>query len=136
MVAKKHLTLFITGGILYILIELLWRGRSHWTMFLLGGACFVILGLINEVISWDMPLIQQMCIGACIITYMELIIGSIVNLWLNWNVWDYSNIPGNFMGQICPQYSLLWMPVSLAAIILDDWLRYWWFHEEKPHYRL
>ena len=33
----KYLFLFGTGGLLYILIELIWRGYSHWTMFFLGG---------------------------------------------------------------------------------------------------
>lgn len=47
---NKYLFLFNVGGLLYILIELIWRGRSHWTMFLLGGICFVFLGLINEVL--------------------------------------------------------------------------------------
>ena len=133
---SKYLVLFSTGGLMYILIELLWRNWSHWTMFLLGGACFVCLGLINEVLSWETPLWQQMIAGACIITSLEFLTGCIVNLWLGWSVWDYSGMPGNILGQICPQYFLLWVPVSLAGIMLDDWLRYWWFGEEKPHYRI
>ena len=40
---NKYLFLLDVGGLLYILIELIWRGRSHWTMFLLGGICFVFL---------------------------------------------------------------------------------------------
>lgn len=129
-------TLFLTGGILYILLEIIWRSHSHWTMFLLGGLCFVCLGAINEIIPWEMPLWKQVLIGACIVTTLEFITGVIVNLMLHWNVWDYSAMPGNILGQICPQYFILWLPVSLVAIVLDDWLRYWWFREEKPHYRL
>lgn len=129
-------TLFLTGGILYILLEIIWRSHSHWTMFFLGGLCFVCLGAINEIIPWEMPLWKQVLIGACIITGLEFITGIIVNLTLHWNVWDYSSMPGNILGQICPQYFILWLPVSLVAIVLDDWLRYWWFREEKPHYRL
>lgn len=129
-------TLFLTGGILYILLEIIWRSHSHWTMFLLGGLCFVCLGAINEIIQWEMPLWKQVLIGACIVTGLEFITGIIVNLMLHWNVWDYSSMPGNILGQICPQYFILWLPVSLVAIVLDDWLRYWWFREEKPHYRL
>ena len=52
------------------------------------------------------------------------------------DVWDYSGMPGNILGQICPQYMLLWLPVSLAGIVLDDWIRYRKFGEERPHYRL
>lgn len=132
----KYMVLLVTAGTLYVLIELIWRGRSHWTMFLLGGVCFVVLGLINEIIPWDMPLWQQILIGACIITALEFVTGCIVNLWLGWDVWDYSELPGNILGQICPQFFLLWLPVALIAIVLDDWLRYWWWAEERPHYNM
>lgn len=121
---------------LYVGIELLWRGHSHWTMFVLGGLCFVLLGRINEVIPWCMPLWQQILIGTTIITGLEFVTGCIVNLWLGWGVWDYSNVPFNIMGQICVPYMLLWVPISLAGILLDDYLRFWLFGEEKPHYCL
>lgn len=133
---RKYLCLFITGGLLYVLIEIAWRGWSHWTMFALGGICFVAIGLINEVIPWEMPLWQQVLIGTGIITVLEFMTGCVVNLWLDWEVWDYSHMPGNILGQICPQYFALWLPVSLVGIVLDDWLRYWWWDESRPHYRL
>ena len=105
-------------------------------MFALGGLCFIGLGLINEVLPWDMPLWQQVVIGAGIITVLEFLTGCVVNLWLGWGVWDYGNKPGNILGQICPQFFLLWLPVSLAGIVLDDWLRYWWWGEERPCYKI
>lgn len=131
----KYLFLFVTGGLLYNLLKLFYRGWTHGTMFVLGGICFVCLGLINEVIPWDMLLWQQVAIGACIITALEFITGCIVNLWLGWGIWDYSGIPGNLLGQICPQFFALWLPVSLVGIVLDDGLRYWLFQEERPHYK-
>ena len=121
---------------MYILIELAWRGHSHWTMFVLGGICFLALGLINEVLPWETPLWEQILIGAILITCLEFLTGCIVNLLLGWEVWNYSDMPGNILGQICPQYFILWLPVSLIGIILDDWLRYIWWGEEKPRYRL
>lgn len=132
----KEIILGLIGGLIYIGIELLWRGRSHWTMFILGGLCFVLLGRINESIPWEMPLWRQALIGMVIITSLEFLTGCIVNLWLGWNVWDYSNVPLNVLGQICLPYMLLWIPISLAGIILDDYLRYWMFQEEKPSYYL
>lgn len=132
----KSMFLGCVGGLLYIGLELLWRGHSHWTMFFLGGACFVIIGLINELIPWCMPIWRQALIGALIITALEFLTGCIVNLWLGWNVWDYSRMPLNVLGQICVPYMLLWLPVAVLAIVLDDWLRYWMFREERPQYHM
>ena len=33
----KEIALAVCGGCLYVILELLWRGRSHWTMFILGA---------------------------------------------------------------------------------------------------
>lgn len=132
----KETILFFVGGFLYVIIENIWRGHSHWTMFLLGGLCFVLLGIINEVIPWGMALWKQVLIGTTMITILEFFTGCIVNLLLKWNVWDYSTMPLNLLGQICVPYIFLWFPLSLAGIIADDYLRYWLFKEEKPHYCL
>ena len=117
-------------------IELMWRGYSHWSMFLLGGICFTALGLINEVIPWEMPLTAQMFIGCVIITVLEFITGCIVNLWLGWDVWDYSDLPYNLLGQISVVSSVGWYFLSAVGIVFDDWLRYIFFGEEKPRYTI
>lgn len=132
----KLIILFIIGGTIYVSLELLFRGRSHISMFILGGLCFVTVGGINNYISWEMPLILQMLIGAVIITTLEFITGYIVNIKMGLNVWDYSNQPFNIKGQICLSFSFLWMLLSLIAIVLDDYLRYWLFGEKKPEYHL
>lgn len=132
----KALALFVIGGGLYVLIELLARGRSHWSMAVLGGLCFLLIGAINEHVPWSLGLIWQMLLGAGIITVLELLTGLLVNVRLGWGVWDYSNIPLNLWGQICLPYSLLWCLISFPAIYLDDWLRWKLFGEEKPHYNL
>lgn len=105
-------------------------------MILVGGLAFYFIGCINEYIEWDMPLYKQMLIGAMIITTLEFIAGIIVNIILEWNVWDYSNVPFNILGQICIPFCIIWFFLSLSAIVLDDYLRYWLFGEEKPHYIL
>lgn len=133
---SKYLFLLLVGGITYVGIEILWRGYSHWTMFLLGGLCFICCGLLNEIIPWEVALYKQMLIGAIIITLLEFITGVIVNIKLGWNVWDYSNLPLNVCGQICPIFFIAWYFISGIAIIFDDYLRYWMFEEEKPHYKL
>ena len=132
---KKYEFLFFVGATIYVIIENLYRGYSHWTMFLLGGICFIALGLINEVIPWDMPLLLQMFIGGVIITVLEFITGCVVNIWLGWNVWDYSELPFNLWGQISLFSSIVWVGLSLVGIVLDDYIRWKFFGEEKPHYR-
>lgn len=132
--AAKLLFLFGVGGATYYAIELLWRGYSHISMLILGGICFVLLGLINELLPWDMGLLWQSFIGSGVVTILELIAGLIVNVHLGLGVWDYSNLPLNFMGQISVVYTLLWVPLSCVAIVLDDYIRYRFFNEEKPHY--
>lgn len=132
----KPFILIAIGGLIYTSIEMLYRGYSHWTMFLVGGLAFYMIGYINEYIQWDMPLYKQMAIGMLIITCLEFITGFIVNIILKWNVWDYSNVPFNVLGQICLPFCAIWYFLSLVGIILDDYIRYWLFGEEKPKYKL
>ena len=133
---RKYGVLALIGGVIYGALELICRGYTHWTMVILGGICFVAVGLLNEIIPWEMPLAVQMLCSCLIITALEFCCGCIVNIWLGWAVWDYSDEWGNLLGQICPLYSVLWYFVSLPAILIDDWLRYKLFREGKPHYRL
>ena len=132
----KNGFLFVAGGLIYQLIEIAYRGHSHWSMFLLGGVCFLLLGYINRFLPWETPLPLQMLIGMAIVTLLELLTGLVVNVRLGWDVWDYSGMPLNFMGQISLLSSTGWYFLSAVGIVLDDTLRYWIFHEEKPRYYL
>ena len=111
----KHAVLALCGGCVYFLIEMAWRGHSHWTMAVLGGVCFVLIGDINEFIPWNMPLVLQGAIGSGTVTLLELVSGIILNLWLGLGIWDYSNMPFNFLGQICLPFSLLWVALSVSG---------------------
>ncbi len=113
----KKLLFFLLGGGTYTLIELLWRGRSHWSMFLLGGGCFLSLGRLEK---QQLPKPLQPVAGSAMITAGELMTGLLVNR--DHSVWDYRRMPLHFLGQICLPYSLLWMPLSLAAIWLYRWM--------------
>lgn len=131
----KTLILFVFGSFLYLICELIFRQRSHWTMFLLGGCCFLVCDCWNEFFSWDIPLWLQMLLSAISITFLELITGYVVNIILGWNIWDYSNLKIQFMGQISLLFSIAWYFLSGIGIILSDIIR-WKLGEEKPHYRL
>ncbi len=130
-IVLKHAVLFLIGGLLYICIELLYRGDTHWSMAVVGGFAFVSCGLINEVLSWKTPLWKQSLIGGLIITILELISGIILNIILKWDVWDYTNYKINFIGQVCLPFSILWCFLAIVAILLDDYLRYWLFKRKN-----
>lgn len=133
---RKYVFLLVIGGNLYYILEVIWRGYSHFSMFLLGGLCFILIGLINEShATSNLPLIMQQAIAAIIITLLEFVFGLIFNIYLGLGIWDYSSLRFNYMGQICLTFSILWFFLSLPAIMLDDYLRYWIFDEEKPKYR-
>lgn len=120
-----EIILFLIGGGVYALLEIFWRGYTHWTMFLLGGVCFVVMGLLNEYkIPRHWCLLRQSIVSACVITALEFVVGYIVNIRLGWQVWDYSDLPFNLYGQICLYYFLLWIFLSAAGIVFDDWIRY------------
>lgn len=135
-VLLKYFILFLVGGTIYVCLELIFRGHSNWAMLILGGLCFVYIGGLNNWFDYNMSLIKQMNISAIIITVLEYICGYIVNIKLGWNVWDYSDMPFNIRGQICLPFTILWFFLSALAIILDDYLRYLWFNEDIPHYKL
>ena len=131
----KYAFLVWFGGSTYVTLEVFWRARSHWTMFVLAAVVFIMIGLLNEIwAKWN--LLVQTLVGTGIATVLEFITGLVVNVILRWNVWDYSNLPGNIMGQMCPQFMILWALIVVVAIILDDVIRWKFFDEEKPHYTI
>ena len=118
----KEFIIFVIFGLMYVTIELLYRGHTHYSMFIVGGICGVLIGLINDNTP-DMPLLPQCVLGTVIITVIELLTGLFLNVYLGLNVWDYSNQPFNFMGQICPQFCIIWCILSILVIRIDDWLK-------------
>ncbi len=130
----EEIILFLTGVMTYYSIEILWRGFSHWTMAILGGLCFVIIGALNNFIPWEIKFWKQMLLGSITITSLEFIFGYILNIVLKMGIWDYSNMPFNIMGQVCVLYSFLWFLLSAFAIILDDFIRWKLFKENKLVY--
>ncbi len=132
----KYAVLLIYGGVIYYFIELIYRGYSHYAMILVGGLCFICIGLLNELYTYKIPLIKQMFISSLIVTVIELIAGVVLNMWLKLDIWDYSTLRFNILGQISLQTSVVWFFLALPAIYLDDYLRYWMFGEAKPQYKL
>ena len=107
-------TVLLTGGAAYSLLEILWRGYTHWTMTITGGVCFTVLYILH-VYGLRIPFLARCVIGSAAITLVEFAVGCTVNLWLGWGVWNYANVPGNVLGQICLPFSLIWLLLCAAA---------------------
>ncbi len=107
---------FCVGGGAYVGLELLYRGYSHISMFGAGGVCFLLIGQLHRL---RLPRVAKVGCGAGIITAVELVTGLLVNQ--NYQVWDYRGQPGNFLGQICPMFMALWIPVTVMAMGLYNW---------------
>lgn len=114
---------FCVGSIMYCLIEVLFRRYTHWTMFLAGGAIFTALYFINLGLKTRSFVLRGL-IGALVITAVEFLVGIVVNLIFHLNVWNYSSIPGNILGQICPRFSFCWFLLSIVAVYVVVFLHW------------
>ena len=108
---------FLFGALGYPALEILWRGDTHPTMALAGGISAVLLFSINRRLAPGSLLLRLLASGAAI-TLTELLFGVIFNLGFGCNVWDYSLLPLNLLGQICLPYSLLWCLLALPFCLL------------------
>lgn len=136
MLAKiyKDIILIIVMGLIYMGLEIIWRGRTDLSMLVVGGLCAFLVGRLNEKDRFpNMKIWQQAIIGTLITLSLEFVSGLYLNIYLKMNVWDYSNDPGNIYGQICLPYGILWYLLMPLAIYTDDLLRYKLFDEEKPN---
>lgn len=100
-------------------MEVVYRGRTHYSMVIAGGICFSVIILLDNRLGGRISLFTLSLLGSAIITAIEFVFGVIFNLWLGMNVWDYSAAPFNLLGQVCLPFSLLWIAVSAAAILLN-----------------
>lgn len=133
----KNVVLFGVGMIAYMLIEQIYRGYTFFEMGICGGIAIIILDKINNYISWDMDILLQGCIGSALITGMEFIIGNLSFAGVLPKMWDYSNVWLNYKGIICLPFSLIWIVLSIWAIMLADAINYYIFDELPiPYYRL
>ena len=129
---KKESFIFLVMGCIYTNIELVCRGYTHPSMLVVGGLCGVLIGLINN-IAPNKKLYKQCLISMVIVTSVEFIAGYILNIKMGLNIWDYSDLPFNFMGQISLLFSVFWFFLSIIAIWLDDYLRYKFYGDKKPN---
>lgn len=115
----EYQTVFNSGAIIYMLIELIYRGHTHFTMILTGGICALAIHFENKMFH-SSKFVFRCAVAALAVTLIELFVGITVNVILKWNVWDYSYMKFNILGQICPLFSLYWFFLSIPAIKLSD----------------
>jgi uncharacterized membrane protein len=131
---RKNIIIFVVFGTIYINIEVLFRalqyyedfgpaliGYSSLWMFLVGGLSALLVGLINE--NFKMPLPLECLLGGLIITLIELISGLVLNKWLGFYLWDYTDMPLNIEGQVSLLFSAFWIMLVPCIHFLDDLLR-------------
>lgn len=117
---QKNILIFFIGAAGYGLLETVFRGYTHWTMLVTGGIVFIILYYVNSRHE-NAPLWKKCIAGALIITGIEFAVGCLVNIYLGWNVWDYSMYAYNLLGQICLAFTVLWF---FLCIPLSYFTRY------------
>ena len=114
---RRKSALFSLGGLTYCGLELLWRGRTHFSMFLAGGVSLLLLGKLNRT-EPKLPLFFRAVVGSGIITMVELAVGLLFNR--DHRIWDYRDQWGNWLGQICPLFSLLWIGIAALGLLIYD----------------
>lgn len=129
--ALKYFTVFIVGALTYGLIEISVRGFSHITMGILGGISMAVMHILNDERREGMSFSMQIGISALFITAIEFLAGEILNVLLKMNIWDYSDMPLNFDGQICLPFVVFWILLSVVGTVTDDFLRWKMFREDK-----
>lgn len=131
----RYFTVFSFGALAYGLIEIMVRGFSHISMGLLGGLTMTLITILNNARRHGFPMIAQLLVTTAFITASELVTGIIININMQLNVWDYSDMPLNYKGQICLPFVFLWFMLSILGMIVDELLRWKFFKTEFPHLR-
>lgn len=118
-IAKKYSLCFIIGAIGYAAIEVIWRGYTHWSMMIAGGVCFIIFSMVAERFR-EKNLLIKAAVCALGVTAVEFVFGVVFNIIFKMRVWDYSGMPFNILGQVCPLFTLLWAGVAIAFLPLAE----------------
>lgn len=125
------------AGGLYMTLELICRQRTEYHMFYLAGTVGLLLLVINELLSYNTDFIIQVIVGGSAAIIGELICGLLFNR--DFHIWDYRNLPYNFMGQIQLYFGLLWYLLTGISIPILDYIDYNMFPRrgvEKPYYTI
>ena len=116
MKLSRYVFVFLMGFFLYAFVEVTGRGYTHWTMCITGGIVLLVIYTLSNRPATS--LIRTCLLGTAAITLIEFAVGVFDNIIMGWEVWDYSDIPLNILGQVCPLFSLLWFVLCIPAYYL------------------
>lgn len=120
MIMKKDAVMFMTGGVVYPVIELMWRGYSHYSMMIAGGLSLYLINKLCCKKLREKRMYMKCLAGSGIITGVEFFTGIVFNKIFMMNVWDYSALPYNIGGQICLPFSVIWFFLTIPAVFICD----------------
>ena len=116
MKLSRYVFVFLMGFFLYAFVEVTGRGYTHWTMCITGGIVLLVIYTLSNRPATS--LIRACLLGTAAITLIEFAVGVFDNIIMGWEVWDYSDIPLNILGQVCSLFSLLWFVLCIPAYYL------------------
>ena len=118
---KKHILRFLCGGILYFIVEVVWRifmehGEASFLMAPMAGiVCVTVMWLYDK----KVPIILGSLVGAIVTTTLELIVGSIALFGFGHRFWHYGRI--NWHGIIALDWFFKWWGVCFG-VLFARWL--------------
>lgn len=100
---------FGVGCLVYTAVELLWRGRTYAAMSVAGGLSLTVICFVRDLYAPTVPSAVRCMSDAFFVCVIEYLFGFVFNIVLGMKMWDYSGLPFNIYGQICPTYFILWL---------------------------
>lgn len=110
-----HIFRWFCGGVIFCALQLLLAGNCHWTDLAVFSLLCIPLDAVNERMPWTFPLWLQAVLGGMVLIVSQLAAGLVFNVWLGLELWDYTSLPGNLLGQICPRYAFFMAAVGRPA---------------------
>ncbi len=129
--ALGTVAVFLSGGFAYGLIEDISRGFTHISMGLLGGMAMLLIHALNGRERTLVKVLSRSLVSAAFITLCELLTGELLNVRMGLCIWDYSELPMNLDGQICPLFTGIWFALSAVGSLLDDLIRFFILREKR-----
>lgn len=123
---NKHtiLPVFVFGAFVYGTLEIIWRGFTHPSMLLLGGFCLTFIYNAEKKLYGRIHIGIRAFFYAFVITLSEFICGLALNIGLGLNIWDYTPLPFDILGQICPHFFLVWLMLSYVCCFVCKAMRF------------